>query len=166
MIIRSQLSDFEGQRSGSVLEQYDDRDELAGDIAVDVSQNAQKGSHLPLAIVLFVFCLSIYMLTYVGKLTSADEISMLATAKSLTQHGSFTSDQLLWTFWEFGWQAQGNLGADGHLYSKKGIGVPLLVAAHATEPPRPEYGQRLGGDASQPNHFRADRGRGLRYSLS
>jgi hypothetical protein len=121
------LSDFERQRSGCVLEQHDDRDELGGDIAVDVSQNTQKSSHLPLAIVLFVFCLSVYMLTYVGKLTSADEISMLATAKSLTQHGSFTSDQLLWTFWEFGWQAQGNLGADGHLYSKKGIGVPLLL---------------------------------------
>ncbi len=67
------------------------------------------------------------MLTYVGKLTAADETSILAMAKSLTQHGSLTTDQLLWTHWEFGWQAQGSLGADGHLYSKKGIGLPLLL---------------------------------------
>ena len=127
MIPRSPLNEFECQRPGSVLEQCADRDDLGVEIAVDVSQNAQKGSHLPLAIVLFIFCLSVYMLTYIGKLTSADEISMLATAKSLTQHGSFASDQLLWTSWEFGWQAQGSLGTDGHLYSKKGIGVPLLL---------------------------------------
>ena len=105
----------------------DDRDDLGPEAAERASNVVPRYNRSLLAIVLGVFCLSVYMFTYAGRLTAADETSMVATAKSLIQHGSVTTDQLLWTFWEFGWQAQGSIGTDGHLYSKKGFGVPLLL---------------------------------------
>ena len=47
-----------------------------------------RDHRLLLAVVLFVFCLSLYMLTLSGKLTAADTTSMLATAKSLVQRAA------------------------------------------------------------------------------
>jgi len=76
---------------------------------------------------LFTILFSAYMLTYKGLLTSADELSLAAVTESLVTRGKFETDQLAWATWEHGWMAQGTLGIDGHIYSKKGIGMPVLL---------------------------------------
>ncbi|UCC87262.1 MAG: hypothetical protein JSV81_20805 [Anaerolineales bacterium] len=81
-----------------------------------------------LPILLFTILLSTYMFTYTGMLTSADEVSIAAVTENLAARGKFNTDQLIWSAWEHGWMAQGTLGLDGHMYSKKGVGISILLA--------------------------------------
>jgi hypothetical protein len=88
----------------------------------------ELGTNWGLLILLFIILFSTYMLTYKGLLTSADELSLAAVTKNLVTRGEFNTDQLAWATWEHGWMAQGTAGVDGHIYSKKGIGMSILLA--------------------------------------
>src|SRR5438045_527126 len=46
-----------------------------------------------LAAQIFLFLCAIYLLTYSGVITISDEVSIMATAESLTKRGEFTSNQ-------------------------------------------------------------------------
>jgi hypothetical protein len=72
--------------------------------------------------------LAVYLLTFNGGVTSADEASLLAATESLIKQGDLRTDQLVWAVWAHGWQAQGTPGPDGRVYSKKGIGLPVILA--------------------------------------
>lgn len=63
-----------------------------------------------------------YLLTYTGQIDSSDGLAMFATAESMVRRGEIDSNQLLWMG-----NQQGNLGPDGELYSRKGLGMALLV---------------------------------------
>ncbi len=75
-----------------------------------------------LAFLLFGFLFACYMFTYTGVIDSSDGLSMFSTAESMVRRGQIDSNQLLW----MGSQ-QGNVGKDGELYSRKGLGMTLLV---------------------------------------
>ena len=75
-----------------------------------------------MAWVVLLLLLSIYLLTYGQTILSGDGWAMFATAESILRRGSLDMDQLLW----MGLQ-QGTPGPDGHLYSRKGLAVPLLA---------------------------------------
>lgn len=74
------------------------------------------------ALFLFGFLLACYLLTFTGQIDSSDGLSMFATTESYVRHGSFDSNQLLWMG-----NQQGNIGAGGDLYSRKGLGMVLLA---------------------------------------
>lgn len=100
-----------------------------------MSANSPSGRRQPgllarsrLLLLLAAGVLAVYMITYNGTITSADEMSLLAETESLVKRGNLRTDQLIWAVWAHGWQAQGTLGPDGHVYSKKGFGLPLLLA--------------------------------------
>jgi hypothetical protein len=71
-------------------------------------------------LLLFLFLLAVYLLTYTPRVNSSDGIAMVATAESLVRRGALDVEQIRW----MGLQ-QGTYGLDGLLYSRKGIGVPL-----------------------------------------
>ncbi|MHB0874827.1 MAG: hypothetical protein ACYC5O_02160 [Anaerolineae bacterium] len=75
---------------------------------------------------LFGLLLSVYLLTFGGKLHSLDEYSTLAVASSLVKNGTLQSDQMAWAW--AGDYSQDAPGIDGHLYTKKGLGAILWVA--------------------------------------
>lgn len=72
--------------------------------------------------VIFGFLLACYLLTYTGVIQSSDGLAMFATTESMVRQGAADTNQLLW----MGSQ-QGNIGADGDLYSRKGLGMTLLA---------------------------------------
>ena len=72
--------------------------------------------------VIFGLLLACYLLTFTGHIQSSDGLSMFATAESMARRGEIDSNALLW----MGAQ-QGNLGPDGELYSRKGLGMVLLA---------------------------------------
>jgi len=74
------------------------------------------------ALFLFGFLLACYLLTFTGQIDSSDGLSMFATTESYVRHGSFDSNQLLWMG-----NQQGNIGPDGNLYSRKGLGMVALA---------------------------------------
>jgi hypothetical protein len=63
-----------------------------------------------------------YLLTYTARIDSSDGLAMFATAESMVRRGEIDSNQLLWMG-----NQQGNLGPDGELYSRKGLGMALLA---------------------------------------
>ncbi len=71
---------------------------------------------------LFLFLFSIYLLAYSPAFHSSDGQAMFATAESLARHGRWDIEQIRW----MGLQ-QGTFGLDGLLYSRKGLGQPLLA---------------------------------------
>ncbi|MCX6044900.1 MAG: hypothetical protein NT075_07285 [Chloroflexi bacterium] len=75
-----------------------------------------------IAFLLFGFLFACYLFTYTGVIDSSDGLSMFSTAESMVRRGQIDSNQLLW----MGSQ-QGNLGPDGDLYSRKGLGMTLLA---------------------------------------
>ena len=77
---------------------------------------------LPLHLALFLFLLSIYLLTYSPQFHSSDGLAMYATAESMVRRGEWDADQIRWMG-----LGQGIIGSDGHLYIRKGVGVSLLV---------------------------------------
>ena len=75
-----------------------------------------------IAFLIFGFLFACYLFTYTGVIDSSDGLSMFATAESMVRRGEIDSNQLLWMG-----NQQGNLGQDGELYSRKGLGMTLLV---------------------------------------
>jgi hypothetical protein len=71
---------------------------------------------------LFLFLLSLYLLTYTPRINSSDGLAMFSTAESLVRRGALDIEQIRW----MGLQ-QGAYGLDGLLYSRKGIGVPIAL---------------------------------------
>jgi len=54
---------------------------------------------------------------------------MFAVAESLVKFGDYNTDQIAWTQWTTSQQeAQGFFGVDGHVYSKKGLAISLVMA--------------------------------------
>ena len=80
-----------------------------------------KDRHI--AVLLFGFLLACYLFTFTGVIDSSDGLSTFATTENLVRRGSFDSNQLLWMG-----NQQGNIGADGNLYTRKGLGQVLLAA--------------------------------------
>lgn len=74
------------------------------------------------ALALFLFLFSLYLCTYAPHFHSSDGIAMFSTAESLVRRGAFDVEQIRW----MGLQ-QGTFGLDGLLYSRKGLGQPLLA---------------------------------------
>ncbi|MFQ5578554.1 MAG: hypothetical protein ACE5G8_16370, partial [Anaerolineae bacterium] len=71
---------------------------------------------------LFLFLFALYLLTYSPTLHSSDGLTMFSTAESLARRGAWDVEQIRW----MGLQ-QGTYGLDGRLYSRKGVGQPLLA---------------------------------------
>ncbi len=74
------------------------------------------------AIALFGLLFTTYLFTYTGYIQSSDGLSMFATVESMVRRGEIDSNQLLWLDIQ-----QGSFGADGELYSRKGVGMALLA---------------------------------------
>ena len=75
-----------------------------------------------IAFCVFGFLLACYLFTYTGIIQSSDGLAVFATAESMARRGELDSNQLLWMG-----NQQGNLGPDGDLYSRKGLGMALLA---------------------------------------
>ncbi len=71
---------------------------------------------------LFFFLLALYLLTWSADFHSSDGLAMFSTAESLARRGAWDIEQIRW----MGLQ-QGAFGQDGLLYSRKGLGQPLLA---------------------------------------
>ncbi|BAL98485.1 MULTISPECIES: hypothetical protein [Caldilinea] len=74
------------------------------------------------ALLVFGFLLACYMLTFTGVIDSSDGLATFAVTENLVRRGAFDNNQLLW----MGAQ-QGNIGPDGNLYTRKGLGMALLA---------------------------------------
>lgn len=74
------------------------------------------------ALLVFGFLLACYMLTFTGVIDSSDGLATFAVTENLVRRGAFDTNQLLW----MGAQ-QGNIGPDGNLYTRKGLGMALLA---------------------------------------
>jgi hypothetical protein len=75
------------------------------------------------------FLFSVYLFTYRGGFHSIDEVSMYAVTESLVKFGRLNTDQIAWAQWTTTQaEAQGFFGADGHVYSKKGVALSLAQA--------------------------------------
>jgi hypothetical protein len=74
------------------------------------------------AFLLFGLLLACYLFTYTGLIDSSDGLAIFSTTDSLVRRGQVDSNQLLW----MGLQ-QGSFGPDGELYSRKGVGLTLLL---------------------------------------
>lgn len=74
------------------------------------------------ALPLFLFLLALYLCTYSADPHSSDGLAMVSTAESLVRRGAWDVEQIRW----MGLQ-QGTFGLDGLLYSRKGLGQPLLA---------------------------------------
>ena len=81
-----------------------------------------KTSDKPLAIALFLFLLSVYVLTFSGTLHSSDGQAMFSVSESLVRRGAYDINQIRW----MGLQ-QGAFGPDGNLYCRKGLGTSLVA---------------------------------------
>ena len=75
-----------------------------------------------LALCVISLLFACYLLTYTGTIESSDGLAMFATTESMVRRGEIDSNQLLWMG-----NQQGNLGLDGDLYSRKGLGMALLA---------------------------------------
>src|SRR5512137_1833789 len=85
------------------------------------TRSARRPGSFVLALALFLFLLSVYLVTYSPRFHSSDGLAMFSLAESLARRGGWDTDQIRW----MGLQ-QGTFGLDGHLYSRKGAGVSLL----------------------------------------
>lgn len=75
-----------------------------------------------IASLIFGFLLACYLLTFTGFIQSSDGLAMFATVESMVRRGEIDANQLLWMDLQ-----QGSYGPDGELYSRKGLGMPLLA---------------------------------------
>ncbi|MBN1658636.1 MAG: phospholipid carrier-dependent glycosyltransferase [Anaerolineae bacterium] len=75
-----------------------------------------------LALALCALLYAIYLATFSGTYHSSDEKAMLVATDSLARRGAWDVELLRWMG-----QQQGSFGPDGHLYSRKGIGMTLAA---------------------------------------
>ena len=85
-----------------------------------IMQTKPTDKHL--AVALFLFLLSVYMLTYSGTLHSSDGQAMFSVAESFVRRLDYDINQIRW----MGLQ-QGSFGPDGNLYCRKGLGTSLVA---------------------------------------
>ncbi len=78
-----------------------------------------------LAFALLALLYAIYLATFSGIYHSSDEMAMLVAADSLARRGTWDIELLRWMG-----EQQGSFGPDGHLYSRKGIGMTLAALPH------------------------------------
>ncbi|MGD8397363.1 MAG: phospholipid carrier-dependent glycosyltransferase [Anaerolineae bacterium] len=78
-----------------------------------------------MALCLLALLYSIYLATFSGAYHSSDEMSMLVATDSLARRGAWDIELLRWMG-----EQQGSFGPDGHLYSRKGIGMTLAALPH------------------------------------
>ncbi|MFN2226687.1 MAG: hypothetical protein ACK2UY_10275, partial [Anaerolineae bacterium] len=78
-----------------------------------------------LALALLALLYAVYLATFSGTYHSSDEMAMLAATDSLARRGAWDVELLRWMG-----QQQGSFGPDGHLYSRKGIGMTLAALPH------------------------------------
>ncbi|RPJ55735.1 MAG: hypothetical protein EHM12_11635, partial [Dehalococcoidia bacterium] len=83
-------------------------------------RNTKYVLRFSLYVSLFLFLLSVYLLTYTPRINSSDGLAMFSTAESLARRGAFDLEQIRWMDLQ-----QGTYGLDGLLYSRKGVGLPL-----------------------------------------
>ncbi len=81
-----------------------------------------KSNDRALALALFLFLLSAYLLTYSGSFHSSDGQAMFSVTESLVRRGEYDINQIRW----MGLQ-QGTFGPDGELYCRKGLATSLLT---------------------------------------
>ena len=81
-----------------------------------------NSSDKPLSLALFLFLLSVYLLTFSGSLHSSDGQAMFSVSESLVRRGAYDINQIRW----MGLQ-QGTFGPDGDLYCRKGLGTSLVA---------------------------------------
>jgi hypothetical protein len=87
----------------------------------------RRDTALALSVGLFLF--AVYLLSYRGGFHSIDEVSMFAVTESMVKFGRLDTDQIAWTQWTTSQrEAQGFFGVDGHVYSKKGLMMSLVMA--------------------------------------
>ncbi|MGQ9598972.1 MAG: ArnT family glycosyltransferase [Anaerolineae bacterium] len=75
-----------------------------------------------IAFTLCALLFSLYLLSFSGVYHSSDEMSMLAVTDSLARRGQWDTEWIRWMG-----EQQGSWGPDGHLYSRKGIGMTLAA---------------------------------------
>ena len=85
------------------------------------SSTAAPDSAIAFWLALFLF--GVYLLTFSGRITSSDGLSMFAVTESAVKRGDVSTDQM-WTF--FG--TKSTPAPDGEVYSKYGYGTSLLAA--------------------------------------
>ena len=78
-----------------------------------------------LALALLALLYAVYLATFSGTYHSSDEMAMLVATDSLARRGEWDVELLRWMG-----QQQGSFGPDGHLYSRKGIGMTLAALPH------------------------------------
>ncbi len=76
-----------------------------------------------LALFLALLLLGVYLLSFNGRITSSDGLSMFAVTESFVKRGEFSTDQM-WTF--FG--TKSIAAPDGEVYSKYGYGTSVFAA--------------------------------------
>jgi hypothetical protein len=90
-------------------------------------RSLRRDTALALGVGLFLF--AVYLLSYRGGFHSIDEVSMFAVTESMVKFGQLNTDQIAWTQWTTSQrEAQGFFGVDGHVYSKKGLMMSLVMA--------------------------------------
>ena len=75
-----------------------------------------------LALALLALLYAIYLASFSGVYHSSDEMAMLVATDSLARRGAWDIELLRWMG-----EQQGSFGPDGHLYSRKGIGMSLVA---------------------------------------
>ena len=83
----------------------------------------RPASDTAIAFFLALFLFGVYLLTFSGRITSSDGLSMFAVTESAVKRGDVSTDQM-WTF--FGTKSAP--APDGEVYSKYGYGTSLLAA--------------------------------------
>jgi hypothetical protein len=102
---------------------------MTTDMRSPFSSSTRPQRDIILAWSLGLLLFAAYLLVYRGGFHSVDEVSMFAVTESLVKFGQPNTDQIAWTQWTTTQrEAQGFFGIDGHVYSKKGIGLSLLMA--------------------------------------
>ncbi|MBI4673546.1 MAG: glycosyltransferase family 39 protein [Chloroflexi bacterium] len=85
--------------------------------------DSRSPSDTSIAFWLALFLFGVYLLSFSGRITSSDGLSMFAVTESAVKRGDVSTDQM-WTF--FG--AKSAPAPDGEAYSKYGYGTSLLAA--------------------------------------
>jgi hypothetical protein len=80
-------------------------------------------SDAAIAFFLALFLFGVYLLTFSGRITSSDGLSMFAVTESAVKRGDVSTDQM-WTFL----RTKSAPAPDGEVYSKYGYGTSLLAA--------------------------------------
>lgn len=92
-----------------------------------IDPSASPARRLPsdrvLAFLLALLLFGVYLLSFNGRITSSDGLSMFAVTESFIKRGDFSTDQM-WTFFA----TKSSAAPDAEVYSKYGYGTSLFAA--------------------------------------